>query len=139
MIQFYFLSILLNGLTGYLLIREKDGDEGDTPERVFRFSLQNETLRLVLGILTMATGLLKILSSVQGDIPVIGDLVPALAGLGAGFVLVYEFYRSRSGTDFEKSEKIEKIEGLLTRRRLIGIIALAAAAVHFLFPQALLL
>jgi hypothetical protein len=136
MIQFYFLSILFNGLSGYLLIREKDREDGDTPDTVFRLSLQNETVRLVLGILTMLMGLLKILSSVQGDIPVIGDLVPALAGLGAGFVLVYEFYRSRSGTDFEISEKIE---GLLTRRRLIGIAALASAAVHFLFPQVLLL
>ncbi|MDR2102985.1 MAG: hypothetical protein LBP42_02660 [Treponema sp.] len=118
------------------MIREKDREDGDTPDTVFRLSLQNETVRLVLGILTMLMGLLKILSSVQGDIPVIGDLVPALAGLGAGFVLVYEFYRSRSGTDFEISEKIE---GLLTRRRLIGIAALASAAVHFLFPQVLLL
>ncbi|MDR2404527.1 MAG: hypothetical protein LBD78_10925 [Spirochaetaceae bacterium] len=136
MIQFYFLSIFLNALTGYLLITEKDQEDG-TLETVFRFSLQNETLRLVLGILTMLVGLLKILSSVEGDIPVIGDLVPALAGIGAGFVLVYEYYRSRAGVDFEGSGKIEAI--LTKQRRLAGTIALASAALHFLFPQVLLL
>jgi hypothetical protein len=136
MIQFYFLSILLNALTGYLLVMENDTGDS-TLETVFRFSLKNETIRLALGILTMLMGLLKILSSVQGDIPVIGDLIPALAGLGAGFLLVLEYYRGRSGQDSEKTEKVEGI--LVKHRRWVGFIALASAALHFLFPQVLLL
>jgi uncharacterized membrane-anchored protein len=136
MIQFYFLSILFNALTGYLLTVKVDEEEV-LEESFPGVSLKSETLRLVLGILTMLTGLLKILSSVQGDVPVVGDLVPALAGLGSGFVLVIEYYRSRSGTESGGPVKIEGF--LVKRRKLIGFIALVSAVLHFLFPQVLLL
>jgi hypothetical protein len=132
MIQFYFLSIFFNALTGYALVMGSRQEEA-----ALGFSLANETFRLILGILTMVTGLLKLLSSVQGDIPVVGDLLPALAGLLGGFVLIFGFYRGRSGV---KSEKIEKIEGFLTKNeKTIGFFALGAAVLHFMFPSVLLL
>jgi hypothetical protein len=136
MIQFYFLSVFFNALTGYLLAFENDGEDSIV-ESDFRLSLKNGTIRLVLGILTMATGLLKILSSVQGDLPVIGDILPALTGLGAGFLMIFEFYRSRSILTSEKSELLEGF--LLKNRKWIGFAALAAAVLHFLFPSVLLL
>ncbi|MDR0387641.1 MAG: hypothetical protein LBH57_06350, partial [Treponema sp.] len=90
-----------------------------------------------LGILTMLTGLLKLLSSTAGDIPVIGDIIPAIAGLGAGFILIFEYYNSRSALNTEKSEKFAR--SLEHNKRWVGFIAMAAAALHFLFPSVLLL
>ncbi|MDR2111459.1 MAG: hypothetical protein LBP32_09160 [Spirochaetaceae bacterium] len=114
------------------------GDEEDTVAGAgLRFSIQNETFRLILGVLTMVTGLLKLLSAVPGDVPVAGDLLPALVGLAAGFILVFEFYRGRSGME---SERLEQLEGIVTKnRRWIGFGAVGAAALHFLFPSVLLL
>jgi hypothetical protein len=136
MIQFYFLSIILNALTGYTLITDT-GEEDAVIESGFRWSLHNETCRLILGILTILMGLLKILSAIQGDVAVIGDLIPALAGFLSGFVLAFEYYRNRSTLEPEHTEKIEYL--LIRNKKWIGFIALIAAALHFLFPSVLLL
>jgi hypothetical protein len=136
MIQFYFLSILFNGLSGYALSRNSDDDVAD-PETGFRLSLQNETCRLILGVTTILIGLLKILSSLRGDVPVIGDIVPALAGFLAGFVLVFEYYRGRSTLEPEHTEKIEQV--LIHNKKWIGYFAMAAAVLHFILPSVLFL
>jgi hypothetical protein len=136
MIQFYFLSILLNGLSGYALASDT-GDDAVVLDAGFRFSFHNETCRLILGAATILIGLLKILSSVQGDVPVIGDIVPALAGFLAGFVLVFEYYRNRSTLEPEHTEKIEQV--LMHNKKWVGGFALAAAALHFLLPSVLFL
>ena len=135
MLQFYFLSIVLNALAGYLLIT---ADEDGVLEFKSGFSLKDETFRLIVGILSILIGLLKILSVVKGDMPVIGDLLPALTGFLSGFILIVEYYRSRSSLDIsEQSEKIDRL--LLKNKKIIGVAALIAAALHFLFPTVLLL
>jgi hypothetical protein len=136
MIQIYFLSILFNGLSGSALIRNSDDDVAE-PETGFRLSLQNEICRLILGAITILTGLLKILSSLRGDVPVIGDIVPALAGFLAGFILVFEYYRGRSTLEPEHTEKIEQV--LIHNKKWIGYFALAAAILHFILPSVLFL
>ena len=136
MIQFYFLSILLNGLSGYALARDT-GEDAVALDTGFRLSLHNETCRLVLGAATILMGFLKILSSIQGDLPVIGDLVPALAGFLAGFILVFEYYRNRSTLEPEHTEKIEQL--LIHNKKWVGYFALAAAVFHFLLPSVLFL
>jgi len=135
MLQFYFLSIVMNALAGYILF----AGGNDSPV-VFKsgFSLQNETFRLVVGIASALVGFMKLLSVVEGDVPVIGDIVPALAGILAGFVLIFEHYRSR--ISMESSSSAEKVDRLLVaNKKIIGIAALAAAVLHFLFPRVLLL
>jgi hypothetical protein len=136
MIQLYFLSILLNGLTGYILGFGAD-DPDDSIEAGVRPSLNNDTFRLILGILAAVTGLLKLLSPTEGDIPVIGDLIPALLGLGAGFILMFGYYRERSTVD---SEQVNRLAEVLERhKKWMGFVLLASAALHFLFPKALFL
>lgn len=135
MLQFYLLSVVMNALAGFILITR---DENDILEFKGGFSFKDETFRFVIGILSMITGLLKILSPVQGDFPVIGDLVPAAAGFFAGFILIFEYYRNRTsfGTT-ENSERIDRI--LVSNKKIIGFAAIVTAALHFLFPGVLLL
>ena len=138
MIQFYFLSILLNALTGLVLVR--GSNETNTGiEKFVSFSIENEMVRLILGFATMATGLLKILSVTQGDIPVIGDLIPALVGLASGFILVLNHYQDKSDMKMDKLERNEQIKHLVNNKKWIGYIALGAAILHFLFPTVLFL
>ncbi|MDR1318981.1 MAG: hypothetical protein LBJ90_05100 [Treponema sp.] len=140
MIQLYFLSVLFNGLSGYLFIWG-DGGEKETIESSFRFSLHNETFHLVLGILSAVTGLLKLLSPSIDNIPILGDLVPALMGLLAGFILVFGYYREhKSVTNQEEDGKLDKLgEALLKYKKGFGLILLVTALAHFIFPQALFL
>jgi hypothetical protein len=129
MLPFYFFSIVFNALTGYILAFGKE-DADDTAEPGFKLSFSNETFRLVLGVGSLVIGFLKLLSPVQGNIPVVGDLVPALTGLASGFILVFEYYRNRSSLE---SEQAEKIEGLIKpHRKIAGFGALGAAVLHFL-------
>jgi hypothetical protein len=134
MIQFYFLSIVFNAAAGFCLITP---DEEGAIETGPLFSPRNETFRFILGILSAVTGLLKLLSSVQGDIPVLGDLLPALVGFITGFILLFEYYRSRTGIESEKFEGLERL--LLKNKKWIGFLALVSAGLHFLFPTVLFL
>ena len=135
MLQFYFLSIVMNLLAGFMLF---SGDTGSVLEFKSGFSLKDETVRLVVGIFSALVGLMKILSVIEGDVPVIGDLIPALAGFLSGFILIYEYYRNSTSLDTsEKTEKIDRI--LVANRKIIGAAALIAAVLHFLFPRVLLL
>jgi hypothetical protein len=136
MVQFYFLSIVLNATVGYTLIRGDGPGEGDLRPGLY-FSLGPGTPRLILGILSALTGLLKVLSSVEGDIPVAGDLVPALAGFAGGFSLIFEYYQERSTVETDSSKNIE--QALIKNKKLIGCLSLVAAALHFLFPRVLFL
>ncbi|MDR0450929.1 MAG: hypothetical protein LBH26_06660 [Treponema sp.] len=136
MIQFYLLSVLFNAAAGFVLLSGDSGEESSL-EAGLRVPFRNETFRLILGLLTMVAGLFKLLSPVQGATPVLGDLIPALAGLGAGFVVLLGYYGSRPVLDGERSSKI--METVSRNRKWLGFAALGSALLHFLFPQALLL
>ncbi|MDR2900939.1 MAG: hypothetical protein LBV20_05425 [Treponema sp.] len=135
MLQFYFLSILCNAVAGFVLFKNEEYPVSDDPG--FKFSIHNETFRLGFGVLTCLTALLKILSVVPGDIWVIGDIIPALAGLIAGFILVFAYYRHHSDIESEKSAQLESF--FESNRKWIGIVAMASAVLHFLFPAVMLL
>ncbi len=137
MLQFYFLSILLNAITGYvLLFADRENTDALTDSRVPSI-VRDETFRLVLGILTAVTGFFKLLTAIRGDIPVVGDLLPALAGLVGGFMLLYEYYKPRSPLEEDAlpSVVLKIIEG----KRYVGVVCLGASAFHFLFPTVLFL
>ena len=133
MLQFYFLSVFLNAFVGYLLFFE--GNDVFELKNIFQGS---ETFTLVLGILSALTGLLKLLSPVEGDMPVMGDIVPAVTGFICGFILLFEFYNRRSS--LENSEQTEKINRVfIGNKKIIGAAAIIVAVLHFLFPRVLLL
>jgi len=138
MIQLYFLSILFNGFIGYLLVIG-DSFSGDSIESSMKFSLTSSGFRLVLGILAAITGFLKLLMPVEKQVPILGDLIPALAGIAAGFIIIFGFYREHSSRiDYEG--QLDRIgDTFLRYRKMAGIILIIVSALHFLFPTALFL
>jgi hypothetical protein len=135
MLQFYFLSIVINALAGYIHLT---GDDEGVLEFKGRFSLKDETSKFVLGILSVLTGVFKVLSPIEGDVPVLGDLLPAATGILAGLILIFEYYKNRSSLDdSEQTEKIGYV--LMANKKIIGVACLVAAILHFLFPKVLLL
>ncbi|HHU36840.1 MAG TPA: hypothetical protein GXZ47_06385 [Treponema sp.] len=137
MLQFYFLSILLNALSGLVLLFADPADKEELLEKKIPAIAMDETFRLILGILTAIVGFFKLLTVVRGDVPIVGDLVPALAGMAAGFMLLYEFYKTRSTIDDEQLPLL--VKRFLGARRYVGILGLVSAAAHFLFPTILFL
>jgi hypothetical protein len=118
-----------------------DTGEQDSIENSLKFSLRNSTCRLILGILCAIIGILKLLSPSMDNIPILGDLVPALAGVAAGFILVFGYYREHVSVGVVEPEgKLDRIGGtFLKYKRPVGFLLLVSAALHFLFPQALFL
>jgi len=135
--QIFFLSIVFNGLTGFLFVF---GDMGksDSTENSGKFSFVSNGFLLVIGILAGITGLLKLLIPMYG-MPILGDLLPAVAGVAAGFMLIFGFYREHSSVVDVEGTINHFGEVILHYKKPIGIILLASAVLHFLFPRAFLL
>jgi hypothetical protein len=133
----YFLSILCNGLAGYVLFAGKDSESNGKGG----FSVKNPIFYLVLGIISAVIGILKLLSPLHKldfseGIIILGDLLPAAGGIIAGLMLIFGIYKDASF----KVEKLENIGlSLLAFRRPIGIGLIVIAFVHFLFGQLLFL
>jgi hypothetical protein len=135
MVQFYFLSILFNVITGLLLLNGNDGNE--IFEGNILSSMSNESFKFILGILSIVMGVLKLLSPTDGDMPVLGDLAPALTGLMGGFILCFEYYMGHTTLATTSVNTIDAL--FIKNEKLFGILSLAAAALHFLFPKVLFL
>ncbi|MCI1208056.1 MAG: hypothetical protein LKF96_01245 [Treponema sp.] len=157
MLQFYFLSILLNLLCGLSLLYGEDftpealrlhrKSENPVVEKVDKGSVKSlfknsrvfsdKSFRLVLGVLSCLTGLMKLLSVIRNDVPVVGDLIPALAGLIGGSCLLIEYYLMSATVETALPSWIKKI--FIDNRKNIGIICIVAAVLHFIFPTVLFL
>jgi hypothetical protein len=137
MVQIYFLSILCNGLIGLLLIFGEFG-ENTTIDDSMNNSIFGGGFRLVIGIVAAVIGILKLLSP-YGGMYILGDLIPALAGICSGFVLIFAFYREHS-VKVETEGNLDRIgEFFLRNKKVSGIALLVIAALHFFIPQALFL
>lgn len=167
MLQFYFLSVLLNIVSGLIFLYPAKNSDGalsseNSDDDIFsdlsdsddvnsasdsskakksKFLeipfLEDSSFRLVLGILMVLTGLMKLLSPIQYDVPVVGDLVPALAGLAGGFSILLEWYRNKSTVGVNLPGVIDKI--FVEGRKYLGIFCIAAGVLHFIFPRVLFL
>ena len=143
MVQLYFLSILFNGLIGFLLVFTEARDT-ESIESSMKFSFSSGGFRLTLGILAALTGIIKLfapLNTMVNQIPILGDLLPALAGIVAGFITIFSFYRENSSKiDNDQDGQLDRIGDIfLHYKKAAGFALLAVAALHFLFPTALFL
>ncbi len=170
MLQFYFLSVLLNIVAGLILVYASDftkgtslaasdeqgsddfdfaGEDTDASEtaesassegvKIFADgSFMNDSLfRLVVGVLGLLAGLLIIISPIQTDTPVIGDLVPALANILGSVALLLEFYANKLSTEINLPFFLQGI--FVTGRRYLGVFCIIAGLMHFIFPRILFL
>ena len=147
MLQFYFLSVLLNLITGLILFcseknvsKEIASTEEVQPEvqeknDVLGF-MDNKNFKLVLGVLSVLVGLMKLLSVVQNDVPVIGDLLPSAAGLVGGFCILLDFYKNSSTVEMNPNKFIQFVS---ENQKAIGIFCIVVAVLHFIFPKVLFL
>jgi uncharacterized membrane protein HdeD (DUF308 family) len=140
MIQLYLLSILFNGLIGFLLVFD-DRRENGSIDSSMKFSTSSGGFRLILGILAAITGIIKLFSPIadKATVYILGDLLPALAGIAAGFIMVFGFYREFS-TKIEDEGQLDRVgDTFLRYKKFTGVALMVIAVLHFLFPTALFL
>ena len=134
--QLYLLSVVLNGLVGCLLLFG-DGKEDSSIEKGMKFSINSSGFRLILGVLSVIVGVLKLFAPVR--VFFFGDLLPAAAGIAAGFILIFNFYREHS-SKIEDEGQFDRIgDAFLRYKKPAGIALLVIALLHFMFPAALFL
>ena len=171
MLQFYFLSILLNLTAGLIFVYVSKNDstslalsepddfglnpdsddfsdtENSAPKSEKSSAtglgalaapfLGDKTLQLVVGILSVLTGIMKLLSPIQFDVPLVGDLLPSLGGIASGFVLLLDWFQKRTDTEIALPELIHNL--YTDGRKYLGIFCIITACLHFLFPRVLFL
>jgi hypothetical protein len=138
--QLWFLSVLLNVLAGLVLIFTASSSEEPT-ETADGFAsapafFENKTFRLVLGILCVLVGVIK-LGVTQTRVPILGDLLPALAGIVSGGALLIEYYTHSSSLSVELPGFLRKI--CIDEKKYLGIVSIVVAVLHFIFPKILFL
>lgn len=152
MVQFYLLSILMNILIGIVLISsnnstELDIDKFDYDEKSsskihnMKNALEgdsiitNETFALVCGAIGAIVGFVKLFfaySRTGHGIPVIGDLLPAVAGLLGGGTILLEYY-SKSFAEHDLPDIFETV--FFNNKKYIGFVCMIIAIIHFIIPN----
>ncbi len=124
MLQFYFLSVFFNILAGFVLVNDKK-------ELLDLAILKEKMFRIVLGAVCAVTGIIKLFVVVHTSAVIVGDLLPALAGMIAGLCLVVP------ENDNKFPEWFNRI--FMTNKMIVGFVCLGVALLHFVFPGALFL
>jgi hypothetical protein len=132
MLQFYFLSILTNAAAGALLSADYFG------RRVPRLSWLSahpgsRRLKLTCGASALIVGACTLFWPAGNGIPVVGDLVPSIAGLAMGVALLFEVFRQDALLPSEPAPAPSRTG--LDWRSMIGIAGLAVAILHFFLPE----
>ena len=162
MIQFYLLSVLLNLLAGFYMffsahdaiydeISPIDSDEdnssskpdfsdkgGNLFSRIVGISENSDDklFRIVVGGLSFLIAMIKLFSPVRG-IVIIGDFLPAVAGLAAAANILLGYYMNSVSSPVNLPPLIRKV--LVDGQKFVGIFCIAAAVLHFLFPYSAVL
>ena len=132
MLQFYFLSVFANLLAGASLASEYLGEKLPFFAPI-KGLLTKQGSKIGIGFAAVIVGIVKLIIRSPGRaVPVAGDLLPALAGIGMGMALLMDFFKQRVAQPREALEKAEKIA--MTYRLPVGIAGLAVAVLHFIFP-----
>jgi hypothetical protein len=134
MLQFYFLSIFANMLAGLTLTSDYFAEKFKA-FLPFKELFSKKNVKTTIGIAAFVVGFLKLLLPVQTV--VVGDLLPALAGLTMGTGLILGIIKERAKVSAETVDNLEKT--VMTYRVPLGIAGLVVSALHFLLPRALFL
>ncbi|MCD6342363.1 MAG: hypothetical protein J7L76_01100 [Spirochaetaceae bacterium] len=136
MFQLYLLTVLTTVLAGLALAT------GFLSNRFERFSeytdfMGNPVYRIILGGVSVLVGIINLFPSYTGDIAVLGNLLPSLAGIVTGLLLIAEYFSSRRTEEESKTvdiaEKVEKFSGpYLT---IVGISSIVIGILHAIIPR----
>ena len=138
MAQLYMLSILSLLGAGVILSSDYLVERMDWLSGLKDFA-QQRTVRIAVGAVAGVVGILKLIVRSPGEtVPVAGDLLPALAGIALGGLLLADTLRTpRNGAlDDAEPVAVDKVtNAVMPYRTPLGIGGIVVALIHFLLPS----
>lgn len=135
MLQIYFLTVMTNIIAGLTIAAPflSSKIDGFQP---FAEKMENKKYRVVLGSITLITGLFTLLNNSSVSIAVVGDLIPAISAMAMGGILiVYYFFNGE-----EESKFVTTVKDLAEKYgNILGIAGIIIGIIHFIIPTALFL
>jgi len=135
-VQLYLLTVLSTVLTGValavdFLAKRYEGIAGN-----INFT-KNAGFRLILGVVAILVGFVNLFKTYENDIAIIGDLLPSLAGLLGGILLISGYVSSHKADDSSESGglagKVERFSApYLT---IIGVSSVIIGILHAILPR----
>lgn len=151
MMQFYFLSVILNITSGLILIKSLakkeaeplDSVEGEETKKSGFIDkikdkmeglevLQSPTFVLVVAVLSLFTGVIKLFKVAGGSPVIFGDFFPAVTGILASLTLLLSLYMSKGASGIKLPKVLETI--FVEKSYLVGFVCLIIALLHFIMP-----
>lgn len=133
--QIYLFSTFFLIQTGVRLSREKFGSLLKYNLIFADDFLTNNKLKTISGILSMFFGILQILN--PADVPVIGDIIPALFNLVGGVALLIQ---GLNKTYDGASKFVLWAQSFVsTNVAIIGVLMVVLGVIHAIFPNIILL
>lgn len=137
MYQIFFLSIVTNIAAGVALAWDRLDGTVHEGKALNAELFHHSGFRLGLGLVTFVMGFLKLLSVSPGDVPVVGDLFPAITGMLCGFALAFQYYQERVEVMSSTAQSLDRVFG--RHAATLGFLAIAAAVLHFFLHRVLFL
>lgn len=136
MFQIYFLTVLTNIIAGLTISSKFLGSKIESFQ-VFAEKMENRLYRVILGAVTMLTGLFALLNHSSTSMAILGDLLPAVTALAMGLILMVYYFFSEEP---EANKFVTYIKDLTEKYgNILGIAGIIAGIIHFLVPTALFL
>lgn len=136
MYQMYLLSILTivlsSAAAGYDRLNERLNIGSFLGEDLFK----RGTFRFGLGLVTFIIGFFRLLFVTGGSLPILGDLLPAAAGIVLGGTLVLDYYNGKS-SEQARFPVLDRV--FVQNASNFAVLGLLIALLHFLLPAALFL
>jgi hypothetical protein len=134
MLQFYFLSISANLISGMILSSDWLSLKLESMADLLS-SLSTRRGKMVSGLAAILVGLGTLFVPAAPPL-VIGDLFPSLMGMAMGIALLFEAFKQDAVFPTERVEGHAEAEKVpFVYRTSIGMLGLAAAILHFFLPE----
>ncbi|AAX17496.1 hypothetical protein [Borrelia turicatae] len=134
MLQIYFISVLLNILGGIVLAFPILGERFKCLiifEEFINLINNNKNVRSIFGTTFLIASIFEII--IPYDLPIIGNLFPAISLFFIGFIL---FLSQKIPTSLQNNKEYGKFKSLIeSNKKVIGILALIIGIIHFFAPR----
>lgn len=136
MLQIYFLTVLTNIIAGLTIAAPFLSTKIEGFQQITE-KMENRNYRVILGSVTLITGLFALLNHSTVSMAILGDLIPAITAMAMGLVLIVFYFFS----DDEDTSKIVKSIKEVSEKygNILGITGIIVGIIHFIIPTALFL
>jgi hypothetical protein len=136
MLQFYFLSVAANFLSGTALSADWMSEKFHSLAPILG-ALSARRARMIIGLGALMVGLGTLFVPAAGPL-ILGDLFPSAVGVAVGIALLFEVIRQEAFFPGEQPAREDRA-GKAPRayRSALGVLAYAAAILHFFLPERL--